>query len=594
MRLALNTISLLFSRKNKVKLSLVLAGYVALAALDTLGILAILPLMALISTSGSASVHTGVSGQIWKLLGSPNDGQFALRLAILMTLTFSLKALFGIIFRRWSLGFSAQQKTDTSTELFRAYLNAPYSEHQQTSASQILSTVHWVTLSAFSGIGAMIAFSGEVLTVVAILASLLVVNPLIAAVVFCLFGFIGGGLQLAIRKRLKRTAVVLQKEQELAGKIILQSIGGVKEIILRNNPAPFIKDFRNSFKSMSNAEASRSFYSELPKFIFELILVFSVATLTALQFGTAGSSSLISSLGVFAAAGFRLLPSATRMLASLNGVLQARPAFEKLCAEYPRLKSIRRPPAELGKASFSGDIAISHLEFHYTEGKEVLKDINLKIKEGSSLAIVGLSGAGKSTLVDLLLGLQVPKSGTISCGGIDINTSIADWQAQIGLVPQEIFLMDATLKQNIVFDVSEDLIDEALLKRTIELAQLEDLVSQSDLGLDQMIGDRGIRISGGQRQRIGIARALYRRPSILILDEATSALDNQTEAKITETINGLNGQITVVVVAHRLSTVKGCDQFLVLNDGYAEAIGDFNYVRSESETFARLAKLASI
>jgi ABC-type bacteriocin/lantibiotic exporter with double-glycine peptidase domain len=224
----------------------------------------------------------------------------------------------------------------------------------------------------------------------------------------------------------------------------------------------------------------------------------------------------------------------------------------------------------------------------------VLHDINLTVPAGSTLALVGASGAGKSTLVDLLLGLQAPTTGQITCGSIDIHKNLIDWQSQVGLVPQDVFLLDASLRENIVFDVAEKDIDEEWLKETVRLARLTELVESTPEGLNLMVGDRGVRISGGQKQRIAIARALYKKPSILILDEATSALDNETERQITQTIEGLAGEITVIVVAHRLSTVKGCDQFLVLNQGKAEALGTLQQVKKSSKTFANLAKLASL
>lgn len=252
------------------------------------------------------------------------------------------------------------------------------------------------------------------------------------------------------------------------------------------------------------------------------------------------------------------------------------------------------PP--LGEVSFAGDLNLDDVHFAYADAPdvEVLKGVSLRVPRGSSVALVGPSGSGKSTLVDLVLGLQRADAGQLSSGGLDIWTSIGDWRADVAVVPQDVFLLNDTLRKNIVFDVPDEAIDEDLLADVVRRAQLDDLVSSSAGGLDLVVGDRGARISGGQRQRVGIARALYRRPRLLVLDEATSALDNITEQRITETITALRGDITVVVVAHRLSTIRDADQFVVLDEGNVVATGAFDDVEAQSPLFAELVRLASL
>ena len=210
------------------------------------------------------------------------------------------------------------------------------------------------------------------------------------------------------------------------------------------------------------------------------------------------------------------------------------------------------------------------------------------------MAIVGPSGAGKSTLVDVLLGLHEPGSGRVTADGIDIASELSRWQRSIGLVPQDVYLLDDSLRANVAFGEPEGKIDETRLAEAIELAQLGELVAQLPDGLQTTVGDRGARLSGGQRQRLGVARALYLRPHLLVLDEATSALDNETERRITETIDSLHGRLTIVVVAHRLSTVRNCDRLIFLNEGTVESVGTFDEVRRDNTTFAALVDLADL
>ena len=584
----------LFSRGTKIRLILVLVGYIVTSLFDMAGIVALVPLMALLTQPAPLDNPTGITSFLWNFLGRPSESSYAQSIAILVALAFSLKALVGIAFRWWSLSFLAAQQTQTTVGLFRNYLEAPFEVHRKTSSTNILHALGWITASAFSGIGAGISFLGESFTVITVVITLLILNPAVAAIVVALFGGVGGGFQFLIRKRNKAMSKMAQSESERSTKAVLHGVGGVKEIILRNNPGPFLDQFENAEGFKNKATRSKMLYTDLPKYFLEVLLVGSVAIISAYLFATGGSSQMLASMAIFGAAGFRLLPSITRMLASLNGLIQSVPSLEKLTAETRRLQGVKRQTGTPGLVNYEGTLELKDVSYEYVAGTRVLSNLSLSVPAGTSLALVGASGAGKSTLVDLLLGLQPPTSGEISCGGTDIHKNLIDWQNRIGYVPQDVFLMDASLRQNIVFDIAPEDIDEEWLAETVRLAQLGNLVENAPEGLDMVVGDRGIRLSGGQRQRIAIARALYRRPSVLILDEANSALDNETERQLTETIEGLAGEITVIVVAHRLSTVKGCSQFLVLDEGRADAIGTLAEVRHSSKVFANLAKLAQL
>jgi ABC-type multidrug transport system fused ATPase/permease subunit len=238
---------------------------------------------------------------------------------------------------------------------------------------------------------------------------------------------------------------------------------------------------------------------------------------------------------------------------------------------------------------------LEHLSFRYSgTERDVLDDIELRVPAGSTVALVGSSGAGKSTLADVLMGLHRPTAGRVAVDGVNIRTDIVAWQRSIGMVPQDVYILDATLRANVAFGEAPDAVNERRLAAALTRAQLDNLVNDLPNGVDTIVGERGGRLSGGQRQRIGIARALYLEPSVLVLDEATSALDSETERQITDTIESLHGQMTVVVIAHRLSTVRKCDILLYLEQGRIAAAGTFESVAAESPAFARLVKLGSL
>ena len=335
--------------------------------------------------------------------------------------------------------------------------------------------------------------------------------------------------------------------------------------------------------------------SSLPSYFLEIAFVLGVGVLAAVATTGESSGGGLVLLGLFVAAGSRVLPSSVRLITAMSGVRFAHCPLVHLIQVARDMRSNEASEsAQIRTAAVpAGDISVRNLTFSYTDRPDVdvLSGVDLDIPGGTSLAVVGMSGAGKSTLVDLLLGLQQPVGGDITAGGLSIFDNLPAWQQTFAVVPQEVSLLDTSIAQNIAFD--EEL-DEARLKDAIQRAQLQDLIDDLPHGLDTEAGERGMRLSGGQRQRIGIARALYRNPILLVLDEATSALDNQTERKITETIDSLHGEVAVVVVAHRLSTVRHCDRLIFMEHGKVVDQGSFDEVRRANATFAQLVKLGSL
>jgi ATP-binding cassette, subfamily B, bacterial PglK len=322
--------------------------------------------------------------------------------------------------------------------------------------------------------------------------------------------------------------------------------------------------------------------------------------LLALVLALTGEDDAFAILGLFIAAGFRLLPTLYRFVSSATTFKTGLAAVELVCDDIAELEGAiaadrARPVSPGSIPSLERELRLDDVAFSYGDASRLVLDgVSLTIRRGESAAIVGTSGAGKSTLVDLVLGLHHPLRGSIRVDGVDIASDLEGWQRQIGMVPQDVYLLDASLRENVAFGVPEDGIDEERVRDAIHRAQLEAFVAGLPDGLDTVTGERGVRISGGQRQRLGIARAFYVDPRVLVLDEATSALDNRTEAELSATIDQLRGTLTMIVIAHRLSTVKNCDHVFLLEHGHLSASGSFEELLESSPAFAKLAELARL
>ncbi|WP_211222671.1 ABC transporter ATP-binding protein, partial [Gulosibacter molinativorax] len=341
---------------------------------------------------------------------------------------------------------------------------------------------------------------------------------------------------------------------------------------------------------------SSTFYSELPRHLLEIVFILTIAALTFVLFATSSAEAALSTLGVFAAASVRLLPMLNGLSGTMTMIRIGQPGLHLLAEEVERLDSVEEYQ-ETPRTSerYRGDIEIDNVVFQFEDASEpVVNGVSMDIRDGEMVALVGSSGAGKSTVLDLLIGLFEPTRGEIRCGGRRIDDDPAAWNLSLAIVPQDVFLIDDSIRRNIAFGDRESEINDERMQVAIEAAQLGQLISELEDGLDTRVGERGVRLSGGQRQRLGIARALYREPSVLILDEATSALDNATEALIAETIETLKGKLTIIVVAHRLSTVKNADRIYFMKDGKVESEGTFGDLTTTNSDFAKLVELGKL
>jgi ABC-type multidrug transport system fused ATPase/permease subunit len=399
---------------------------------------------------------------------------------------------------------------------------------------------------------------------------LLAVTPVGAMAVAAVFG-----LPLWVFHRLShgpllRWGTARQHHEHLQMQHLQQGLGGVKELLLFGRETNTLDAYQRHTISSTKAISRHQLLQQLPRLGLELLAVCALAGLVIVMLATGRPlEALLPILGLFAAAAFRLLPSANRMINAIQTIRYALPAVKVI---HDELMLARDPvPPTAPRASdirFRDALRLERVSFHYPSRSEAaLHEIDIRIPRGSCVGFIGGSGAGKSTLIDVILGLHTPTQGTVCADGVDIQNNLRGWQSLIGYVPQTIFLTDDTLRRNVAFGLADREIDDEAVMRAIRAAQLDEFVASLPSGLETTVGERGVRLSGGQLQRIGIARALYHDPEVLVLDEATSSLDTATERGVMGAVRSLRGHKTLIIVAHRLSTVEHCDWLYRLEAG---------------------------
>jgi len=570
-----------------VIVSLLLAGF------DMIGVLAMLPLMQLITTGSTEGFFLQT---VSRLVGSSEVAALLPLVAGLVMLAFLLKSIGALVFRWWLLGRTTRVSALAASELMRRYVLAPYGAHRKRAASEIYRNINDATAQASSVLLAQVSMTADIVTMAAIIAVLAWSSPLATVFAGVLFGVIVFGVQQLLRRRQVGLGEVTAAASLQAWQALMPGIEGFRETRLTASSELFVNRFRSARLRGAHAQRQMGILADIPRYMLEIAFIVAIAGIAGILALTGAQNQILAVLGVFAAASVRLLPTLNRITANVAttragsaGLRIMMRALDQLAGEGQHDEAPRRErPA-------AGDITVNAVSFRFPDSTEqVLDEVTLTIPENRTTAFVGASGAGKSTLLDLLLGLLTPTSGDIRCGDEPIENDLAGWHRALGVVPQDVFLANASLIENIAFGHTKDDIDRDRVDEVVRLSLLDEVVAELPEGLDTLVGDRGTRLSGGQRQRVGLARALYRRPKVLVLDEATSALDNATEHEISQTLQRLQGSMTIIVVAHRLSTVRHVDQLVFLHSGRVATAGTFDEVRRANADFARLVELGRL
>jgi len=535
--------------------------------LETLGIGLVIPAIALFA-EGDISGNYPALQSLLNSLGNPNHKTLVIWGLSLLLAVYIVKNLF-LAFLVWrQTRFAHMVGAQLSQNLFSVYLRQPYTFHLQYNSALLLRNVYNEVNVFMGAIQAFMLMLMESLVLFALCTMLVVIEPLSALVVIIVIGFSAGGFYFFSRKQIKHWGEARLYHEGLRIQHLQQGLGGVKDVILLGRENDFIDEY-----SLHNTKSARiaqmvTTLKQMPKLWLEVLAVGGLVSmvLTMLMQGRP-LESVLPIIGFFAVAAFRLMPSANRILGAIQTVRFDLPVINTLYEEL-QLPVLNTGSKNAARGTIESSLELNHVSFLYEGSTEaVINDMSIRIERGESVGLIGLSGAGKSTLVDIILGLLIPTKGTVCVDSKNINENLRSWQDQLGYVPQSIYLTDDTLRRNVAFGLTNEAIDDEAVMKAIRAAQLEDFIRELPDGLNTQVGERGVRLSGGQRQRIGIARALYHDPAVLVLDEATSSLDVATEAVVMEAIQALHGEKTIIIVAHRLSTVENCDRIYKLEKG---------------------------
>ena len=585
-------------RPTKVRLGLATLVSLLFALLDTAAIVLMLPLVEL--ASGSAPTE-GIMATFSEVLGHPSTERLTLYVTLIVVGLFVAKDLGALGFTWWMARFKGLNRVKTSSAILGHFLTSPFTEISRRSTSELIRTMVDAVTQVYGSVvyGLMLVVTSS-LSMLAILAALLYTAPLPTVVLVTYLGLASAAYLRFMKPKAVRAGHASAAASEAAWRSALAALGGLKETRVRGSEAVFVERFEAASRRGVRPAQIAEFIGAAPRYLLEILFIIAVGVILVIGGasgpGQAGAGAIVGLLAMFVAAGFRTLPAVTALLGAVNSIRFGLPYLGLVRKELQRMGATSQPIHATGaRLAFDRDVSVEDVSFRYPGAdRPALEGVCLRVPYGRSLALVGGSGAGKTTLVDVLLGLHSPDSGRITVDGHDVAQDVRAWQANIGYVPQDVFLLDGSLAENIAFDQPPEQIDAGRLADAVAHAQLGDLVAALPDGIDTYIGERGSRLSGGQRQRVGIARALYRQPKLLVLDEATSALDNETEHRISAAITALRGEVTVVIVAHRLSTVRHADAIAFLEDGRVVSMGTFDEVRRSNEAFDRLVRLGSL
>jgi len=575
-------------RKNAVFLLIMI---VIMALLDVIGVASLLPFMAVLTNPSiiETNLILNTMFQFSKIFGVENSQQFIFVLGILVFLLLVFSLTFKALTTYIQMRFVLMREYSIGRRLVKGYLHQPYSwflgRHSADLGKTILSEVGQVI---GLGLGQMMELIAKGVVAIALITLLIIVDPKLAFIVglslagiyLFIFYFIRGYLRRIGNKRLKNN--------QLRFTAVSEAFGAAKEVKVGGLEQTYIKSFSDSAKIFAQSQASSQVVSQLPRFILEAIAFGGILLITLYIMALTGSfNSALPVISLYVFAGYRLMPALQQIYSSFTQLTFVGPSLDKLTSDIKNLKPFNENQ-DKGVLSLNKAITLKNIHYEYPNAsRTALKNINLSILAKSTVGIVGATGSGKTTTVDIILGLLEPQKGALEVDGKVITQhNSRSWQRSIGYVPQHIYLSDDTIAANIAFGVEPHDINLVAVEKAAKIANLHNfLIDELPEQYQTTIGERGVRLSGGQRQRIGIARALYYNPNILILDEATSALDSQTEKAVMDAVNNLRKDITIIIIAHRLATIKKCDKIFLLEKGHIKNEGTFEELKNINENF---------
>ena len=587
----------LFTIKERKHGCLLLLMMVIMAMLDMIGVASVMPFMAVLANPGLIETNFILNNmfEFSGIFGIKNNQEFLFFLGILFFIILIISLTFKALTTFLQIKFFFMLEYSIQKRLIEGYLHQPYewflNHHSATLGKSILSESGIVING---GIGPIIELVAKVIVAISFLSLLIFINSTLALIIFFSFGTIYLLIYLFVRSYLKRSGEGRLKANQSRFKSVTEAFGAVKEVKVSGLEEIFIKQFSNSSKAHALHQRNAQVVGQLPRFIIEA-LAFGGVLLVVLYFmlQEGGLIAALPFIALYIFAGYRLIPALQQIYACLAKLRAVGPALNDLYNDFKNLKQFN-PHQDQGILSIDKKITLNQICYHYPNtSRMALKDINFNVSAGTTVGLVGVTGSGKTTTVDIILGLLEAQKGSLEVDGqVITKDNCRAWQRCIGYVPQNINLIDDTIAANIAFGVDPKSINQADIERAAKISNLHEFViNELPKQYQTVVGERGVRLSGGQRQRIGIARALYHKPQLLILDEATSSLDNLTEKAVMDAINNLSKDITIILIAHRLSTVKNCDTIFLIDKGQLKNKGTFEELVKYNDQFRNSAKI---
>lgn len=582
---AINKLRFILSREQKFYCVVVFIMAAISAVLEILGVSMVIPLLSVIMSIDQIRGNVYVK-PILEALHLSSDTQIIIFICTGVALIYIFKNAFAIFYTWVSTKFANKIRRELALRIFNAYVRQGYTYFVEHNSSEILRGIGVDPQSVQTIVFNIFILMIRIITVVCITVFIVLTSPWLALMLLIMIALSSLMSELLFKNRMRRSGIDQREYSQQARQASLEAIQGSKEIFAMNRQKYFTDEYLRCMVKYDRSCATAAVGSSAPNNILEAMCVVGLVSAVAIKaIASGGAGMQITEIAAFALGAFRILPYIGSILGSINTITYNAPG---LVVAYETLREtheleIRQPSVKnnekYANAKLREEIRLSNITFAYAVEKgNVLEGLDIIIKKGKSIGLIGASGAGKTTLSDLILGLYSPQSGKITMDGTDIEEIGDNWHRITGYVPQSVYLSDASIRRNVAFGIEEDKIDDDKVWKALEMAQLKPFVEELKEGLDTRVGEWGVKFSGGQRQRVAIARALYSDPDVLIMDEATAALDNETEKAVMESIEALQGLKTLVIVAHRLTTVKKCDEIY-------EIIGGKAVLKSKEEVF---------
>ena len=562
---------------------LLLLMFVIMALIDMIGVASILPFMAVLTNPSliETNMILNYMYQVSNIFGVENDQEFFFALGFLVFIILIISLIFKAITTYIEVKFLQMCEYNVSKRLVEGYLYQPYIWFLNRNSAELGKSILSQVSIVIDIMRSLMSLISKSIIAIALIALLIIANPKLSMIVGLTLSLTYGIIFYFTRKYLNSLGKENLKNDELRFIAVSEAFGAAKEIKVGGLERAYIKSYSNAAKIFAQNKAILKVISQLPRYILEGIAFGGIMLLILYLMSQEGSfNNAIPVISLYAFAGYRLMPVMQNIYISLSQISFSSPSLDNLYYDIGKLNPIKNNYLE-EKLSFDKEIVLNNIDFNYPNtSQKALQGISLNIPAKSTIGLIGATGSGKTTLLDIILGLLMSDKGTLEIDGEVLSKkNLRSWQRNIGYVPQNIYLSDDTIAANIAFGVESKNINQIDIERASKIANLHDfIINELPDKYNTTIGERGIRLSGGQRQRIGIARAVYLNPKILILDEGTSALDNETEKKVMESINNLSKKITIILVAHRLNTVRNCDKIYKFEKGKVIAEGKFDEI----------------